>query len=141
MKFYNFLLLTKWKGKKWLMKDKVRSENDEMRVIKWDRKRVWNDDRRERERERAQWMIPATIKSQVAEESKVVSVTKENSWLQYLSCYCFIFLGKIKLGFSIFLKWVERVSNLNDKGFFLFVFEIAFCWIFCLFVVVVWANF
>ena len=33
-KFYNFLLLKKWKGKKRLMRIKVRTNNADMRVIK-----------------------------------------------------------------------------------------------------------
>ena len=50
MKFYNFLLLTKWKGKKWLMKDKVRIENIEIKVIKWERKSKIVIEKRKRER-------------------------------------------------------------------------------------------
>ena len=49
MKFYNFLLLTKWKVKKKPMRDKVRIENAEMRLIKWESLKWWE---RERERER-----------------------------------------------------------------------------------------
>ena len=42
------------------MRDKMKTENYDMRVLKWNR--VWNDGRkrkieREREREREQWMI------------------------------------------------------------------------------------
>ena len=55
MKFYNFLLLTNLKkSKKWLMRDKERIENGEIRVIKWER--IWNNDRedkKERDREKA----------------------------------------------------------------------------------------
>ena len=37
MKFYNFLLLTKWKVKKKKpMRDKPRTENAEMRLRKWE---------------------------------------------------------------------------------------------------------
>ena len=37
MKFYNFILLTKSKGKKGLIRDKMRIENVEMRIIKRER--------------------------------------------------------------------------------------------------------
>ena len=37
-----------------------------------------------------------------------------------------LFLGKIKLEI-IFMKLVERVTNLNDYGFLFFVFEWVFC--------------
>ena len=59
MKFYNFLLLIKSKGKKGLMRDKMRIENVE----------------RERERE----MVHATTLNQAIEESRVVGVVDENS--------------------------------------------------------------
>ena len=37
MKFYNFFLLTKWKGKKWLILiDKVKTNNANMKIISWD---------------------------------------------------------------------------------------------------------
>ena len=35
MKFYNILLLMIWKCKKWLMRVKVRTDDADMRVIKW----------------------------------------------------------------------------------------------------------
>ena len=58
MKFYNFFfLLTKWKGKKGLMRDKVKIEKVEMKVIKWEpemtieKKKMKRERERERERE------------------------------------------------------------------------------------------
>ena len=37
MKFYNFFLLTKWKGKKWLILiDKLKTNNVNMKIISWD---------------------------------------------------------------------------------------------------------
>ena len=48
MKFYNFFLLIKWKGKNELTRDKMRIKNAEMRVIKWEGLKWWE---RERERE------------------------------------------------------------------------------------------
>ena len=37
MKFCNFFLLTKWKGKKWLILiDKVKTNNANMKIILWD---------------------------------------------------------------------------------------------------------
>ena len=48
IKVYHFLLLMKWKGKKGLKRNKVKTENAKMKVIKWER--IW-DTKRERERE------------------------------------------------------------------------------------------
>ena len=56
MKFYNFLLLTKWKGKKVQMRDKVGTEIFEMKVVKWEE--VWNDDREQKNGESEQIMQP-----------------------------------------------------------------------------------
>ena len=50
MKFYNFLLLTKSKSKKGLIRNKMRIENVDMIIIKWER--VWNEDRKEKNGER-----------------------------------------------------------------------------------------
>ena len=52
MKFYNFLLLQNEKIKKEPMRDKVRTENAEMRLIKWESLKWWE---RERERESNEW--------------------------------------------------------------------------------------
>ena len=57
MKHYNFFLLMKKKNG--LIKDKVGIEDIEIRIIKWEK--VWNDNRRERERE----MIFATNTSRI----------------------------------------------------------------------------
>ena len=55
MKFYiYFFLLTKWKGKKGLMRDKVKIEKVEMKVIKWEPEMTIEkkkNEERERERE------------------------------------------------------------------------------------------
>ena len=48
IKVYHFLLLMKWKGKKGLKRNKVKTENAKMKVIKWER--IW-DTKRERERD------------------------------------------------------------------------------------------
>ena len=54
MKFYiYFFLLTKWKGKKGLMRDKVKIEKVEMKVIKWEPEMtIEKKKNEERERER-----------------------------------------------------------------------------------------
>ena len=49
MKFLQFFLLTKWKGKEKLMRDKMRSEHVEIREIKW--KKAWNNDIEEKWRD------------------------------------------------------------------------------------------
>ena len=86
MKFYNFLLLTKSKSKKGLMRNKMRIENVEMMIIKWER--VWNDER-EREREREREKIHAETLSQATEERRASGVADENLQPQYLSWYHF----------------------------------------------------
>ena len=99
IKVYHFLLLMKWKGKKGPKRNKVKTENAKMKVIKWER--IW-DTKRERERERH--MILTTTTSQAA--------SYRCRWgKQYLTWYDF--LGKTKLDI-IFIEWVEQVMNLND---------------------------
>ena len=63
IKFYNFLLPTKWKNKNGLMKDNVKIENTKIKVIK--QERIWNDNREERKRK----MICVAIMSQASEKS------------------------------------------------------------------------
>ena len=89
MGFYNFLLLTKSKSKKGLMRNKMGIENVEMIIIKWER--VWNDER-EREREK----IHAETLSQAIEESRASGVVDENLQSQYLSWYHFFRKNKIR---------------------------------------------
>ena len=93
MKFYNFLLLTKSKSKKWLMRNKMGIKNVEMIIIKWER--VWNDER-EREREREQVKIHAETLSQATEESRASGVADENLQSQYLSWYHFFRKNEIR---------------------------------------------
>ena len=54
IKVYHFVLLMKWKGKKGPKRNKVKTENAKMKVIKWER--IW-DTKRERERERDIWYL------------------------------------------------------------------------------------
>ena len=91
MKHYNFFLLMKKKNG--LIKDKVGIEDIEIRIIKWEK--VWNDNRRERERERddicykykSNWIVKdyCNFKSK---EYITVDIVKENSWPQF-----FFFFG------------------------------------------------
>ena len=74
------LLLTKLRGKKGLMRYKVRIKNTEMK-IKWER--VWNNNRQKENRERKgreggkeQWVIHAEIASWAVKKSKTVTATK-----------------------------------------------------------------
>ena len=55
IKFYNFLLPTKWKNKNGLMKDNVKIENTKIKVIK--QERIWNDNREEKNGERERWYV------------------------------------------------------------------------------------
>ena len=55
------------------MKDKMRKNYVEIRIIKWER--IWNDER-EREREREREIIFATTTSQVTKESKIIVIAK-----------------------------------------------------------------
>ena len=73
MKFYNFLLLTKSKSKKELMRNKMGIEIVEKIIIKWER--IWNDVR-EREREREK--IHAETLNQATKESRASGVANEN---------------------------------------------------------------
>ena len=79
--------------------------------------RVWNN-----ERESAQQMIHATIKSQATEESRVVAFPNSRRvkltmlprriYTHNISLSTLFFLVKMKL-LIIFIEWVERVINLN----------------------------
>ena len=64
MNYYNFFVLIKRKRKNRIIKDRVKTENVERRIIKWER---------ERERE----MIFVTTASQT-KKSKSVATTKPN---------------------------------------------------------------
>ena len=82
------------------MRDKMKIENVEMKVIMWER--VWNDER-EREREREMKPIPTM--------SFFLRKITTMSWmLQYLSWYYFFKENEIK---HIFMKLFKRVTNLN----------------------------
>ena len=79
--------------------------------------RVWTN-----ERESAQQMIHATIKSQATEESRVVAfpnsrrvkltMLPRRTYTHNISLSTLFFIVKMKL-LIIFIEWVERVTNLN----------------------------
>ena len=79
--------------------------------------RVWTN-----ERESAQQMIHATIKSQATEESWVVAFPNSRrvkltmlpriTYTHNISLSTLFFIVKMKL-LIIFIEWVERVTNLN----------------------------
>ena len=107
MKFYNFLLLTKSKSKKWLMRNKMGIKNVEMIIIKWER--VWNDER-ERERESKWRYMPKLWAKQPRRVELLVLPMRIYNHNISLGI---IFLGKMKLEI-IFKKYVKWVTNLND---------------------------
>ena len=81
------------------MKDKMKTKNYDMRVLKWNR--VWNDDRKrkiERERQSNGWYIPAGCCDcdRVIEESRATNIAKKKLSLQYLSWYHFLKKNKIR---------------------------------------------
>ena len=72
MNYYNFFVLIKRKRKNRIIKDRVKTENVERRIIKWERER---ERERERKREREREIIFATTVSQT-KKSKIVATAK-----------------------------------------------------------------
>ena len=76
MNYYNFFVLIKRKRKNRIIKNIVKTENVERRIIKWER--VWmiiEKRKMEREREREREKIFATTASQT-KKSKIITTVK-----------------------------------------------------------------
>ena len=105
------------------MRDQVKIKNVEIRVIKWDR--VRNDDREKKNEERESnglYLLQIWVKSLRRAELLRLQIMPKRAELLVLpwrihghniSNGIASFLGKTKLEI-IFMKLVERVTNLND---------------------------
>ena len=96
-----------------LMRDKLRTENVEIRVIKW--KKVWNNVIEEKWRD-------DTCCDCKDEKSRTTSDIKENSQPQYISWYHFLWKNKKKEIMDYFYRMGRMSYNLEWLGVFIFCF-------------------